>query len=416
MMSLLGNNLCKPDGSTVATDAALQGKTVLGLYFSAHWCGPCRGFTPTLTEKYTALTAAHKNFELVFISSDKDESAFSEYHKSMNFLALPFAERKTKAALSKKFKVQGIPTLVFYDLEADKVITADGREAVSDDDFVKSFPYRPEPFSISSLGNEFRLPGGGKGDASLLNVDVVGLYFSAHWCPPCRGFTPTLSDNYTALKKAGKSFELFFVSSDRDDAAFTEYSDSMTFPALPFAQRDLKNKLSKICKVQGIPSLVLFDAKTGDIITDSARGAISSDSFIEDFPYYPKPMYDLEESADGINGEVSLVVLMEKVPAEKQAVISKALLSLAEEELKKPEDARRAGKFFTGKTGSLPNRIRGLCKMPEAAPDATMVLLDLDDEGSYYFPEGEVKEVTAVSMGTFLDDFKAEKLKKLSLS
>ena len=25
---------------------------------------------------------------------------------------------------------------------------------------------------------------------------VIGLYFSAHWCPPCRGFTPILKNFY----------------------------------------------------------------------------------------------------------------------------------------------------------------------------------------------------------------------------
>ena len=30
---------------------ALVGKSV-ALYFSAHWCGPCRGFTPKLIETF----------------------------------------------------------------------------------------------------------------------------------------------------------------------------------------------------------------------------------------------------------------------------------------------------------------------------------------------------------------------------
>jgi thiol-disulfide isomerase/thioredoxin len=30
--------------------------------------------------------------------------------------------------------------------------------------------------------------------------DVIGLYFSAHWCPPCRGFTPHLAETYDAIR------------------------------------------------------------------------------------------------------------------------------------------------------------------------------------------------------------------------
>ncbi len=29
-----------------------------------------------------------------------------------------------------------------------------------------------------------------------LNNDIIGIYFSAHWCPPCRGFTPILAKFY----------------------------------------------------------------------------------------------------------------------------------------------------------------------------------------------------------------------------
>ena len=56
---------------------------------------------------------------------------------------------------------------------------------------------------------ESLLGGGGK---------VVGLYFSAHWCPPCRGFTPTLASWYKKSKEleARKCLEMVFVSSDRD--------------------------------------------------------------------------------------------------------------------------------------------------------------------------------------------------------
>merc|ERR1719409_357230 len=55
----------------------------------------------------------------------------------------------------------------------------------------------------------------------LAGKDVVGLYFSAHWCPPCRGFTPQLGKFYDQIKDA-KNFEIIFVSSDRDASQFKE--------------------------------------------------------------------------------------------------------------------------------------------------------------------------------------------------
>ena len=36
----------------------------------------------------------------------------------------------------------------------------------------------------------------------LSELDAVGIYFSAHWCPPCRGFTPKLAESYLEMKAA----------------------------------------------------------------------------------------------------------------------------------------------------------------------------------------------------------------------
>ena len=47
-----GQNLVKADGSSVAADAALGGKKIVLIYFSAHWCPPCRAFTPMLKDFY----------------------------------------------------------------------------------------------------------------------------------------------------------------------------------------------------------------------------------------------------------------------------------------------------------------------------------------------------------------------------
>ncbi len=66
------------------------------------------------------------------------------------------------------------------------------------------------------------------------DIKSVGLYFSAHWCPPCRSFTPKLAQLYEEIKTNSKSFEILFVSSDKDEESFNKYRAQMPWPAFPF--------------------------------------------------------------------------------------------------------------------------------------------------------------------------------------
>ena len=53
MNSLAGQQVLRRDESVVAADSALEGKKIIAFYFSAHWCPPCRLFTPVLAEFYS---------------------------------------------------------------------------------------------------------------------------------------------------------------------------------------------------------------------------------------------------------------------------------------------------------------------------------------------------------------------------
>ena len=55
MDSLAGQTLEKSDGSSVTADSALEGKDLVLYYFSAHWCPPCRQFTPMLKDFYEVM-------------------------------------------------------------------------------------------------------------------------------------------------------------------------------------------------------------------------------------------------------------------------------------------------------------------------------------------------------------------------
>jgi thiol-disulfide isomerase/thioredoxin len=95
----------------VNTADALAGKTV-AIYFSAHWCGPCRQFTPMLAGVYNGAKAANKDFEVVFCSVDHDEDEFNNYfHQNMPWLAVDYDDEK-REEIAAKFRVSGIPNLV----------------------------------------------------------------------------------------------------------------------------------------------------------------------------------------------------------------------------------------------------------------------------------------------------------------
>merc|ERR1719230_425992 len=334
---LFGDSLLKGK-ETVSTTEALAGKQTIGIYFSAHWCPPCRGFTPKLAEWYSKDLKA-KGMEIIFVSSDKDQGQFDEYYGEMPWLGLPFEARALKAKLSKKYKVKGIPSFVVLDGADGSTITLDGREAVSEDPTGKELPWKPPSF-WEALGDEFL-----KGtEGETVDVDelkgsgkYIGLYFSAHWCPPCRGFTPELIKAYNKDLKA-KNLEIIFVSSDKDQASFLEYYSTMPWLAIP--QGDpRKAKLSKLFGVEGIPSFAVVDAATGETINGNARGKVSSDPTGAKFPWVPPALVDIDDDGpDGINDELSLVALLENCDEATTSAAVAALSKVAEASKAAKED------------------------------------------------------------------------------
>merc|ERR1711939_247182 len=172
----------------------------------------------------------------------------------------------------------------------------------------EEFPWTPKSFS-EIIGTEFLDSDGGSVEYSDLEGKVLAIYFSAHWCPPCRGFTPQLVETYNKLKAQGKDFEIIFASSDRDMKSFQEYFAEMPWLAIP--QGDArKAELSKLFGVDGIPMLVVLDEER-NVITTKGRGAVGADPEGAEFPWHPKPVADLSEGPDGLNEETCLVVLCE---------------------------------------------------------------------------------------------------------
>ena len=73
-------------------DETLEKKKLFALYFSAHWCAPCRKFTPQLVEFYNRVAPQHPEFELVFVSDDRSPFGMETYMRDMPWLAIDFSK------------------------------------------------------------------------------------------------------------------------------------------------------------------------------------------------------------------------------------------------------------------------------------------------------------------------------------
>lgn len=142
---------------------------------------------------------------------------------------------------------------------------------------VKSTESKKAPDIIYELfGSKLRNAKNKSVSIDELSNKTIGVYFSAHWCPPCRAFTPTLVDFYNSMQKNGKPFEIVFVSSDRDKSAMYEYMKEMKMPwlALPYGDKH-KESLGVKYNVKGIPKLVILSS-SGELITENGRGDVMS--------------------------------------------------------------------------------------------------------------------------------------------
>merc|ERR1719466_625891 len=130
MNSLGGQQLLRKDGAVVQADEALTDKKIIAFYFSAHWCPPCRLFTPVLAEFYSDLVGAGEGVEIVFVSSDKSAEELMGYMKECHgdWLAVQHGTVLGQD-LKKKYEVAGIPTLIVVTREGD-VISKNGRSEV----------------------------------------------------------------------------------------------------------------------------------------------------------------------------------------------------------------------------------------------------------------------------------------------
>ena len=116
----------------------------------------------------------------------------------------------------------------------------------------------------------------------IYTINCIRLYFSAHWCPPCRRFTPLLGEAYNAHKQyiqdnniPEEDIEVIFISLDSVQTDFDTYRSKMPFYSVPFANLwllNIKDKLSDRFAIRSIPTLVILNGQDGSVITKNGKG------------------------------------------------------------------------------------------------------------------------------------------------
>ncbi|EDO35242.1 predicted protein [Nematostella vectensis] len=126
-----GKKLLNQKGELVDAGEAVKGK-VIAVYFSAHWCPPCRQFTPILKDFYEELGGEEGDLVIIFVSSDRDEAPMKDYFNNHHgdYLAVPFRDDALKNALKAEAGVTGIPCLAIFN-EEGKLLRKDGRSDVA---------------------------------------------------------------------------------------------------------------------------------------------------------------------------------------------------------------------------------------------------------------------------------------------
>eukprot|EP00457_Paulinella_chromatophora_P004239 gb/GEZN01004249.1/.p1 GENE.gb/GEZN01004249.1/~~gb/GEZN01004249.1/.p1 ORF type:complete len:462 (+),score=92.03 gb/GEZN01004249.1/:302-1687(+) len=404
--SLFGKKLM--DGRIeLDVDEALKGKQV-AIYFSASWCPPCRRFTPMLKEWYAGLE--DKQTEVVFCSSDHDQAGFDDYYGKQPWKAVPFQDETVRQKLKETFQVKGIPFLVTLDRNGRTITTNGVKLLQSNPSNPVQLWEKPKPL-WEELAEEVALDQEGqihKLGELVKDKEVIGLYFSAHWCAPCRAFTPKLAEFYKQLKEEGKQFEVIFCSSDRDEGAWKDYFSAMPWKAFPLSNTVLKDKLAERFKVAGIPALVLIDPQ-GNTVTTKGNLYINEP---EEFPWTgpAKPLQRINGFSLGAINESPVFLAIVSNEAEEQEVrawlgplaqeYSSKLGEESQEAVGSGDQPKPKLKFLYGGAHSLVAQIKGFLKV-EKTP--FMLITDLQN-GVKWLPASP-SELNPESARQFLEAY-----------
>jgi nucleoredoxin len=234
-LDFLGPTILRSDFSELPTIEILDKVKLTLVYFNAKWN---HGSAQYLTDLDSFIESCKKDnvwqdIEIIFGSADRTLKDFRDHFSQMtNFLAMPFDQDKINQ-FAAAIGLETLPALAIFDQHGKLVKNSAQNDIRLGPSIVEIWT---NPLFSSLLGDQFVSAENENFSYHHLtnNNEVICLYFAADWAPFCKGFTPKLTDWYTLTKQAGKSFEVIWVSLDKDETSFEENLKQVPWLRIPF--------------------------------------------------------------------------------------------------------------------------------------------------------------------------------------
>lgn len=151
---------------------------------------------------------------------------------------------------------------------------------------------------------------------------------------------------------------------------------------------DRAGELGEMFGVEGIPALIIVDAKTGKKITDEGRSAVAADPEGKEFPWHPKPVAEL--GGAGLNERACLMLMAGEGGKDAQTLetferVAKELIAKWAAEGQEDQPVY----FYQSAGGALEERVRAVLGVE--GDGSKLVLMNLP-AAERYVHAGEINE------------------------